>query len=163
MRVLGVDPGTATTGFGLVEQESGKIRAVDYGCIRTSPDAPLPQRLHEVHARIQGIIRDFRPDVVAVEQVFFNKNARSALQVGQARGVVLLAANQTGLPVLEYTPLEVKMGVVGYGRASKRQIQSMIKVLLGLEDEPRPDDAADALAVALCCIHTETTLRELRQ
>ena len=151
MLVLGIDPGTATTGYGVVEGQGDRYRAVAYGCVETAAEIPLPGRLLEIHRRVSELAQAYRPDVLAVEELFFNRNVRTALAVGQARGVVLLAAAQAGLPVAEYTPPEVKQAVVGYGGAEKRQVQEMVKLMLGLEDIPRPDDAADALAVAICC------------
>lgn len=160
--VLGIDPGTATTGFGLVTVANGRLTALDYGVIRTAPEDPPAARLRRIFQGVGDLIRSASPDCVAVEQLFFNKNVRSALAVGQARGVVLLAASMGGLSVAEYTPLQVKQAVVGYGRAEKQQIQHMVKVLLGLEDIPRPDDAADALAIAICHSHSSQSLHRLQ-
>ncbi len=153
MRVLGIDPGTAMLGYGLVEEVSGELRAPDYGCIRTGAGETLPQRLNVLHANLQRLLDFHRPDLVAVEELFFSRNARTALAVGQARGVALLAAAQRELSVREYTPLQVKQAVVGYGRAEKAQVQLMVQRILRLGAPPRPDDAADALAVAVCCLH----------
>lgn len=151
MRVLGIDPGTATTGFGLVEGEpGGEPSLVDYGAIRTAPPTPMPERLVEIHRALGCLIVELRPDAVAVEELFFAANATTAIAVGQARGVVLLAAAQAGLPVYEYKPLVVKQALTGYGRADKRQMQDMLRIILELPDIPRPDDAADAIAIALC-------------
>ncbi|HHT02615.1 MAG TPA: crossover junction endodeoxyribonuclease RuvC [Firmicutes bacterium] len=152
--VLGIDPGTATTGYGLVQEAGNRLQAVAYGVVRTKADKPLPERLAVVHRELTEIIAYHRPDRMAVEELFFNRNVRSALAVGQARGVALLAAAMTGLAVHEYPPTKVKMAVVGYGRASKEQVQEMVRLLLGLPEVPRPDDAADALAIALCCLHS---------
>lgn len=154
MVVLGVDPGTAATGYGVVGEEGGRLSLLHSGCIRTSPDSPVESRLDLIFGELSGLLAAWRPDAAAVEELFFNRNVRSALQVGQARGVVLLAAARAGIPVAEFTPLEVKLAVTGYGRADKRQVQEMVRVLLGLEAPPRPDHAADALAVALCCVHS---------
>lgn len=153
MRVLGVDPGTQTTGFGVVSSRSNRLVAETFGAVTTDAAAPLEDRLVVIHREVAALIARHRPDALAVEQVFFNRNSRSAMAVGQARGVVLLAAGQAGLPVFEVTPLEVKQAVVGYGRADKRQVQAMVRILLGLEAPPRPADAADALATAICCLH----------
>lgn len=150
MIILGIDPGTAIVGYGLVEINSGHLRAQDYGCIRTSSNKPAYLRLVAIYDRLKEIISASRPEIMAIEELFFNKNTRTALAVGQARGVVLLAAAHSGLPVAEYTPLEVKQAVAGFGRASKDQVQRMVQVLLDLDKAPRPDDAADALAVAIC-------------
>jgi crossover junction endodeoxyribonuclease RuvC len=141
-------------GYGVVEGRSGALRAVDYGVLLTTNADPMPQRLYYLYGRLQELIATLRPDAVAVEELFFNRNVRTALAVGQARGVVLLAAAHAGLPVFEYTPLQVKDAVVGYGRATKDQVQQMIRVLLSLDAIPRPDDAADALAVAVCHLHS---------
>lgn len=150
MRVLGVDPGIATTGFGVVDDRAGVVTAVEYGCIRTPSTQPLPERLVTLYNSLAAIVERARPDVVAVEEVFFSKNVETALSVGQARGVVLLAASQRRIPVAEYTPPQVKLAIAGYGGASKQQMQAMVQRLLALVETPRPDDAADALAVAMC-------------
>lgn len=150
MLTLGIDPGTATTGFALVREERDEYALVDCGVILTSADEPMPRRLLRLHSELSGLIAAFRPDAVAVEELFFNKNVRTAISVGQARGVILLAAAEADVPAYEYTPLQVKQSVVGYGRAEKRQVQEMVRILLGLDEPPRPDDAADAVAVALC-------------
>ncbi|NLP19013.1 MAG: crossover junction endodeoxyribonuclease RuvC [Firmicutes bacterium] len=153
MLVLGIDPGMATTGFGVLEVEGQDYKAIDFGCIRTSPRLEVTQRLVQVYQGLQNLIDTYSPVSVAVEELFFNKNVKTAMAVGQARGVILVAAALKGIDVVEYTPLQVKQGVVGYGRASKRQVQEMVKILLELEVIPKPDDAADALAVAICHAH----------
>jgi len=158
VRILGIDPGTSVTGFGIIEG-GPKPRALDYGAIRTTPGIGEAERLVKIHSQVRHLIEAQSPDVLAVEQVFFNKNTRSALAVGQARGVVLLAAAQAGIPVHEFTPLEVKLAVTGHGRADKQQVGYMIRMLLGLKAVPRPDDVADALAVALTCLQTISTRR----
>lgn len=154
MLVLGVDPGTAITGYGLVSQDGADLALVDYGTINTSQHVPHPQRLQTIHRDLGEIISRHRPSAVAVEKLFFSKNVRTALSVGQARGVVLLAVADAGVPLYEYTPLEVKQSVVGYGRATKDQVQQLVKLLLLLDFVPEPDDAADAIAVAICHIHS---------
>jgi crossover junction endodeoxyribonuclease RuvC len=154
MLVLGIDPGTATTGWGLVRQEGETLTLVDYGTVSTSADAALPQRLQTIYRELGEIFARHRPAAVAVEKLFFNKNARTAMAVGQARGVALLAVADAGLPLHEYTPLEVKLSVCGYGRGSKEQVQKLVQLLLGLDFVPKPDDAADALAVAICHLHS---------
>jgi len=151
--VLGVDPGSAITGFGLIRATGNKLEAVDYGCIRTSPDKPMELRLKTIYNELGEIIGNYQPDFFAVEELFFNKNVRTALTVSQARGVIMLAGANRGLSVHEYTPLQVKQAVVGYGRAEKAQIQYMVKMLLCLPAIPKPDDVADALAVAICHTH----------
>lgn len=150
MLALGIDPGTATTGFGLVREEHDEYTLVDCGVILTSADETMPRRLQRLHSQLSGLIAACKPDAVAVEELFFNKNVRTAIAVGQARGVILLASAQAGISVAEYTPLQVKQAVCGYGRADKHQVQEMVRLLLDLEEAPHPDDAADAVAVALC-------------
>ena len=156
MIVLGIDPGTAAMGYGIVERTGGNLRAVDYGCLTTSADSPLPDRLNQIHATVTELIETHKPDLLAVERLFFSKNAQSAFGVGQARGVVLLAAAQAGIPVREATPNEVKVGVTGYGAADKEQVGRMVTVILQLAEVPTPDDTADALAIA---IHTANAER----
>jgi len=153
-RVLGLDPGTATTGFGLVEESDNSLKAVEYGVILTPANLPMPQRLRLIFLRVSELLEQFRPEAVSVEKLFFNRNVTTALSVGQARGVALLAAANTDLPVFEYTPLEVKQAISGFGRASKDQVQQMVRLILQLEQIPKPDDAADALAIAICHIQS---------
>ena len=155
MIVLGIDPGTAALGYGIVERTGSRLRAVDYGCLTTSPDAPLPDRLLRIHAQVTELIETHGPDVLAVERLFFSRNAQSAFGVGQARGVVLLAAAQAGIPVREATPNEVKVAVTGYGNAEKGQVGRMVSVILQLPEVPTPDDTADALATAICIANSE--------
>lgn len=151
MRILGIDPGTATTGFGVVEEDSqGQLISVGYGTIITPPDMSVEKRLLSIYEQLKEIILLYKPQAAAVEKLFFYKNVTTAMAVGQSRGVVVLSFAQAGLPIGEYTPLEVKQAVTGYGNADKKQIQQMVKVLLNLETIPKPDDAADALAVAIC-------------
>jgi crossover junction endodeoxyribonuclease RuvC len=153
--ILGLDPGTATTGYGLVEEiTGGGLRAVEFGTIQTSAELPDPGRLVILYQRLREIILLHRPQGSAVEKLFFQKNVKTALSVGQARGVILLALAEAGLNIGEYTPNEVKQAVVGYGKADKNQVQEMVRVLLNLQEIPKPDDAADALAVAITHIHT---------
>ncbi len=155
MLVLGIDPGTATTGYGLVRQLSGRqVELVDYGVIRTPANQPMAERLRQLYHDLSAIIAKYAPDEAAVEELFFSRNVTTALSVGQARGVAILAAAEAGLPVHEYKPREVKQAVVGYGNASKEQVQQMVRVLLNIDEVPRPDDAADAVAVAICHIHS---------
>jgi crossover junction endodeoxyribonuclease RuvC len=148
--VLGIDPGTANTGYGVVVARGPKLGALDGGTIHTQAGVPLEQRLVEVHARVLELIDQHRPEAVAIEELYFGQNVRSALAVGQARGAVLLAAGQTGLPCFSYTPQEIKQAVCGSGAAAKDQVQRMVGALLALPELPRPDHAADALAVAIC-------------
>lgn len=150
MRILGIDPGTATIGYGIIEAEGSWVKAGDYGLISTSSAQPLPLRLAYLYEQVLSLIHKEKPSCLAVEEIFFSRNARTAMAVGQARGVVILAAIHAGLEIAEYTPLEVKQAVTGYGRASKYQVQKMVQAILNLPYFPTPDDAADALAVALC-------------
>jgi len=150
VRILGVDPGTAACGYGVVAKADGRFVALEYGLITTPPTRSTPERLHVIYREISDVINRLRPDRVAVEEVFFARNAKTAIAVGQARGVVLLAAALAGVPVVEYTPLEVKKSVTTYGRGRKEQVGQMVAIILGLPEVPRPDDVADALAVALC-------------
>jgi crossover junction endodeoxyribonuclease RuvC len=152
--VLGIDPGTAITGYGLIWSEGDSLRLVDYGAITTSSDRSLPERLQDIYRQLTALIQEQQPAAAAVEKLFFSRNVRTALSVGQARGVALLAMANAELAIHEYTPLEVKQAVVGYGRATKDQVQEMVKMLLGLDSVPQPDDAADAIAVAICHIHS---------
>jgi crossover junction endodeoxyribonuclease RuvC len=163
MLVLGIDPGTAITGYGLVKGEGDDLTLVTYGAIATSSDWPLPERLQRIYRELTALIEDRQPTAVAVEELFFSKNVRTALSVGQARGVVLLAAANAGLPIHEYTPLQVKQAIAGYGRATKDQVQQMVRMLLGLDNVPQPDDAADAIAVAICHIHSAKLTAMLRE
>lgn len=153
MIILGIDPGTAITGYGVVESRGNKYKVIAYGCFRTGANLPLDIRLKSLYQGINEVIKKYQPGQVAVEELFFNKNARTALAVGHARGIALLAAANQELPVAEYTPLQVKQSVTGYGKAEKKQVQFMVKTLLGLEEAPSPDDVADALAVAICHAH----------
>ena len=155
MIVLGIDPGTAATGYGVVERVGSRLRAIDFGCFQTPSTHALPVRLLAIHEAIGELIAAHRPAVVGVERLFFNRNVQTAFAVGQARGAVLLTAAEHGLPVFEYGPHEVKLAVTGHGRAAKDQVQRMVQVVLGLDALPRPDDAADALAVAICLAHSD--------
>ena len=150
MIVLGIDPGTANTGYGVVASRRGRTVALDGGVIETAAGLPLERRLAAIHARVVELIAEHAPVAVAIEDLYFGANARSAMQVGQARGVVLLAAGQAGLPCSSYTPQQIKNAVCGSGRAEKLQVQQMVQRLLSLTELPRPDHAADALAVAIC-------------
>jgi crossover junction endodeoxyribonuclease RuvC len=163
MLVLGIDPGTAITGYGLVKGENDDLTLVTYGAIITSSDWPLPERLQRIYRELTALIEDRQPTAVAVEELFFSKNVRTALSVGQARGVALLAAANAGLPIHEYTPLQVKQAIAGYGRATKGQVQQMVKMLLALDSVPQPDDAADAIAVAICHLHSAKLTAMLRE
>jgi len=153
MLILGIDPGTAITGFGLVDYLGNNFSMVECGCIRTRAGLPLAERLQIIYRELLNTIGKYNPLHIAVEELFFNNNTRTALAVGHARGVVLLAAAQSGIPVFEYTPLQVKQAVAGFGRAAKTQVQYMVKTILKLPSVPNPDDVADALAVAICHAH----------
>ena len=159
MRIFGIDPGSERTGYGCVETDGSHHRIVTCGAISTSASASFPEKLFEIHRRLAELIAECGPEAVAIESVFFATNARSALKLGHARGVAVLAAVQAGLPVAEYTPAEIKRAVVGHGRAEKHQVQHMVKLLLGLPAVPSPHDAADALAVAICHVHSQTPAR----
>jgi crossover junction endodeoxyribonuclease RuvC len=154
MRVLGIDPGTAITGYGLVEEVRGDLKLVAFGVIRTPADQSLPRRLQLIYHAVSDLAEEWEPEAAAVEELFFSRNVRTAMSVGQARGVVLLALADAGLDVAEYTPLAIKQAVTGYGNADKMQVQEMVRLLLELAEVPRPDDAADALAVAICHLHS---------
>jgi crossover junction endodeoxyribonuclease RuvC len=149
MIAIGFDPGTARLGFGVIESEPDP-RPIDFGVIVTDAALPMANRLLAIHEAVGELIDRYQPDAIAVELLFFARNVTTAMTVGQARGVILLAGAERGIPVAEYSPSEVKQAVVGYGKADKRQIQEMVRIMLGLESLPRPDDAADALAVAIC-------------
>ena len=150
MKILGIDPGIGICGFGLIETTSrANAKALDYGIITTKVRAPLPSRLKELYESLQEVFDTTKPDVVSVEKLFFSKNITTGIAVAEARGLVLLVAEQRGLPIFEYTPNEIKKTLTGYGSAKKGQIQEMVRVHLGLKDKPRPDDAADALAAAI--------------
>ena len=150
MRILGVDPGYAILGWGVVEYGASRYRLLGCGAIETGSDLSWPERLKSVYAGLAGVIEQYRPEVCAVEELFFNSNQKTAIKVGEARGAAVLACANAGLKVFEYTPLQVKQALTGYGRAEKQQIQEMARRILGLDQVPRPDDAADAAAVAIC-------------
>ncbi|MFA6995357.1 MAG: crossover junction endodeoxyribonuclease RuvC [Patescibacteria group bacterium] len=151
--ILGIDPGIADTGYGVIKVEGAKITCLTYGSIQTAAKDDLITRLEILHQKLDKIIKKYKPDIAAIEQLFFNKNVRTALIVGQARGVVLLTLKQNKLSVFDVTPSQVKQAVVAYGQASKAQVQKMVKLILNLRELPRPDDAADALAVAICAVN----------
>jgi crossover junction endodeoxyribonuclease RuvC len=154
MRIFGIDPGSERTGYGCLERSGGRHHLVLCGSLSAPATATFPQRLQHIHAGLVALLAECRPDCVAIENVFHARNVRSALKLGHARGVALLAASEAGVPVYEYAPAEIKRAVVGYGRAEKQQVQQMVKVLLGLPAPPSPHDVADALAVAICHLHS---------
>jgi len=150
MRILGIDPGYATIGFGLIEAERAQVHMVTYGAITTPAGLPLSRRLYQIGTDMEELIRQVKPDVIAVEELFFNTNITTGIAVAHGRGVILYAAERCGIPLFEYTPSQVKLAVTGYGKAEKHQVMDMTKRLLKLKSTPKPDDAADALALALC-------------
>ena len=150
MIILGIDPGTATTGFGVIDKQNSVLRSIDYGVISTPKTLPMSNRLLIIYNDLKEIIQKYQPEVIAVEQLFFARNVTTAITVGQARGVVLLAAQKADIRLKEFTPLQVKQSVTGYGQATKNQIQQMVQKILKLKELPNPDDAADALAIAIC-------------
>ena len=154
MKIFGIDPGSERTGYGCIETDGSRHQLVTCGAITSRPSTPFPDKLLAIHTRLSALLRDCRPHAVAIENLFFATNVRSALKLGHARGVAMLAAVEAGVPVVEYTPAEIKRAVVGYGRAEKHQVQQMVKLILGLPRPPSPHDAADALAVAICHVHS---------
>ncbi len=149
MIILGVDPGIGRCGWGVVEVSSGKAKALDFGCIETTPNGKIEERLSIINTKIKSLIKDYNPDCMSIEELFFGSNSKTALVVGQARGVILLSAGENKIPTAVYTPLQVKMAITGYGRADKNQIAQMVKILLKLKELPKIDDTTDALAIAL--------------
>lgn len=154
MLVLGLDPGLATMGYGLATGDGQQLCAVAYGVVRTDPELVLAARLLALRSELQRLLQNHRPDAAAVEKLYFANNARTAFSVGQARGVILLTLAEAAIPIAEYTPLQIKQAATGYGQADKRQVQEMVRLLFALDEVPRPDDAADALAVCLCHLHS---------
>jgi crossover junction endodeoxyribonuclease RuvC len=163
LRVLGIDPGIAIVGFGFIDKIGSKLVPVQYGSIQTEAHTDPGIRLKEVYDAAVQLIEKYKPDAMAIEKLFFNRNVTTAFTVGQARGVILLAGVQAGLQVAEYTPLQVKQAVVGYGKAEKHQVQEMVKMLLKLSVVPKPDDVADALAIAICHAHSSALLTMINE
>ena len=157
MRILGIDPGIATIGFGLVEAERGQVKMITYGAITTPAGLPLSRRLYQISQDMEGLIGTLKPDVISVEELFFNTNITTGIAVAHGRGVILCAAEKCGIPLFEYTPSQVKLAITGYGKAEKRQVMDMTRRLLHLKAVPRPDDAADALGLALCHARSSTS------
>jgi crossover junction endodeoxyribonuclease RuvC len=153
--ILGIDPGIADTGYGVISEEGARLSCLVYGSIKTSPKDDLITRLDILHRELNIIIKKYKPDLASIEQLFFNKNVRTALVVGQARGVALLTLKQNNLQIAEFTPSQVKQAVSAYGQASKKQVQKMVKLILNLKELPYPDDAADALAIAICALNSK--------
>ena len=158
MRILGIDPGVAIVGFGLIESERGSVRMLQYGAVTTLAGLPLATRLVQIENDMTELIRQLKPDEIAIEELFFSKNITTGIAVAHGRGVILCTAERLGVPIYEYTPMQVKQAVVGYGLADKKQVMDMTKRLLKLKSVPRPDDAADALAIALCHARSATSL-----
>ncbi|MFH1412424.1 MAG: crossover junction endodeoxyribonuclease RuvC [bacterium] len=154
MIILGIDPGIADTGYGVIEKQGNELINIDYGSIKTPAKTDMGKRLDSINKELKKIIKKHKPDLIAIEQLFFCKNVKTALIVGQARGVILLTCEQQKVPTTEFTPLQVKQAVAAYGGAGKMQVQKMVKILLKLEDIPKPDDAADALAIAICAANS---------
>ena len=162
MRILGIDPGYAIMGWGVIDVNGNKFSVVDYDSLLTDKDVPMPQRLEYLYNGLCEIIYKYKPDEASIEELYFNNNAKTAIMVGEARGVALLACAKAGLNINEYTPLQIKQALVGYGRAEKKQVQQMVKMILALDEVPKPDDTADALAAAVCHAHSSGG-REKRQ
>ena len=156
MVILGIDPGYALIGYGVISYNAGRFKTINFGAVTTSPSLSFPQRLEVIYRDINQLIKEFKPDALSIEKLFFNTNTTTAIDVAQARGTILLAAQMNGVPIYEYTPLQVKSAVVGFGRAEKTQVMEMTRSLLGLAKVPKPDDTADALALAICHANTGT-------
>lgn len=155
MVIIGIDPGTATTGFAIINKTKRTIRAIEYGCIKTSPNLCSGDRLKKINNELNKLIKKHKPAIMAVESIYFFKNLKTAMPVSQAKGVILLTAAKNKVPAVEITPLQMKMAIAGYGKAEKKQVQKMIQILFGLKEIPKADDAADALGIAACCaIHS---------
>ena len=163
MRVMGIDPGSNCTGYGIVEEHKGKLQVVHWGSVKIKARQPFAKRLKTIYDELALVIEEFEPQVAAVEDLFFAVNAKSTIKLGQARGVILLVAEKASLEIAEYTPLEIKQSVVGYGHADKNQVRDMVTALLHLKEKPEPLDASDALAVAICHCHNSTTRNRLKQ
>ncbi len=155
MRILGIDPGTAIVGYSILDYENGKYKLIDYGCIYTNKDEDMPHRLEKIYNELEYLINLWKPTDMAIEELFFFKNQKTVIKVGQARGVLIVCAQKNKLDIYSYTPLQVKMGISGYGRATKKQIQEMVKVILKMDEIPKPDDAADAIALAITHINSK--------
>lgn len=162
MRILGIDPGYAILGYGFIDMKGNRFKVIDYGAVTTEASMEMPDRLKVLYNSLMELIARFEPDVASVEELFFNTNAKTAILVGQARGVALLACSNSGLEIAEYTPLQIKQALVGNGRAEKKQVQFMVKTILNLKEAPKPDDTADALAAAVCHGHSAGTRNRLK-
>lgn len=159
MRILGIDPGTAIVGFSVLEYKDKKMNLLDYGCIYTAKELPMEERLVQIYDGVENIIKKYSPEYMAIEELFYFKNNKTVISVGEARGVILLAGKKNGLAIQGYTPLQVKIGITGYGKADKKQVQLMVKTLLKMEEIPKPDDAADAIAIAVTHVNSLTNLQ----
>jgi len=159
MTIIGIDPGTATTGFSILKKENGKIKLLDYGCITTAPHQPLPDRLEQITDNLETLLIQWSPNTAAIEELFFSKNIKTAMSVAQARGAILNQLNKKNIQIAEYNPLEIKNGICGNGRAKKKEIQKMVQLIFNLKKPPQPDDAADAIAIAYC--HASNSLKHL--
>ncbi|KKP38206.1 MAG: crossover junction endodeoxyribonuclease RuvC, crossover junction endodeoxyribonuclease RuvC [Candidatus Peregrinibacteria bacterium GW2011_GWF2_33_10] len=151
MIILGVDPGTATTGFGIIETSEHDLKLVDYGCISTKANLKLEDRLNQIYEDLENLIIEFKPELAGIEEIFFTKNIKTAISVSHARGVIMQTITKHHIPILTFTPTQIKSAITGYGKADKHQVQTMSKMILNLDKIPKPDDAADALAIAICC------------
>ncbi len=161
MRIIGIDPGYAIVGFGILDYENSRFRVVDYGAITTDKDTPFNDRLTEIYSDLCYVLDKYKPEFMSIEKLYFQNNQKTAIDVAEARGVILLAANQRRIEIYEYTPLQVKQSITGYGKAVKKQVQDMTKRVLGLSEVPKPDDTADALAMAIChghCYNSQMSL-----
>jgi len=163
MRILGIDPGYGRTGYGVIDTVGNRHVSVEYGCIETKPNTPMPDRLLDIYTAVREIITRLKPDALSIEELFFAKNVTTGLDVAQARGVVLLAAREANLPIGEYKPMQVKQSIAGYGKADKKQMQEMVRMFLNLRTIPKPDDAADALAVAITHAHAAPFLQRVER
>lgn len=163
MRILGIDPGYAILGWGVLEMKGNHFKVISFGSIRTNAQDEMPDRLKKIYNSLMEIIIEHEPEVASIEELFFNTNAKTALMVGQARGVAILACANSGLEIEEYTPLQIKQALTGYGRADKIQVQTMVKTILNLKEVPKPDDTADAIAAAICQGHSSGINKKLRQ
>lgn len=158
MIILGIDPGTAATGYGVIEQTGDDVNLIKYGCIKTTPDTEKKERFKIIYENLLSLIDEYKPDILAVELLFFNKNTKTALSIGEVRGIIFLACAVKNISIFEYTPLQVKQYLVGYGKADKNQIKQMLQIQFNLEKPPTPDDAADAIAIALCHLSSQALL-----
>lgn len=157
MRIIGIDPGYAIMGYGILDYNGNKFKTVTYGSIETDAGVPMPERLNTLYTQLDSIIREYQPEEASIEELFFNNNAKTAIMVGEARGIALLACERNGVKISEYTPLQIKQSLVGFGRAEKKQVQQMVKMILNLKEVPKPDDTADAVAAAICHAHSRNS------